>query len=182
MNLAMNLVNVYLIVSHISIWQAAALSPLDCNYPISNGFEGTVEPLIVLRPRPFNGWHDLPFWAAWERHFVCVYTASGVGGFRIWRPQILEYIHNPSLFDRKISAVFQQVQRLAKRLVRGCEKFVPALAYLFCLALPGSCLVRLLFSRSLYMIFLDPPWPHPHLPLLFGSHIYIWNPLQLARA
>ena len=26
--------------------------------------------------------------------------------------------------------------------VRGCEKFVPALAYLFCLALPGSCLVR----------------------------------------
>ena len=34
------------------------------------------------------------------------------------------------------------VQRLAKRLVRGCEKFVPALAYLFCLALHGSCLVR----------------------------------------
>ena len=26
--------------------------------------------------------------------------------------------------------------------VRGCEKFVPALAYLFCLALPGSCLAR----------------------------------------
>ena len=25
---------------------------------------------------------------------------------------------------------------------RGCEKFVPALAYLFCLALPGSCLTR----------------------------------------
>ena len=24
--------------------------------------------------------------------------------------------------------------------VRGCEKVVPALAYLFCLALPGSCL------------------------------------------
>ena len=34
------------------------------------------------------------------------------------------------------------VQRSAKRLVRGCEKFVPALAYLFCLALPGSCLAR----------------------------------------
>ena len=27
-------------------------------------------------------------------------------------------------------------------IVRGCEKFVPALAYLFCPALPGSCLVR----------------------------------------
>ena len=34
------------------------------------------------------------------------------------------------------------VQRSAKRFVRGCEKFVPALAYLFCLALPGSCLAR----------------------------------------
>ena len=30
----------------------------------------------------------------------------------------------------------------AYRLVRSCEKFVPALAYLFCLALPGSCLAR----------------------------------------
>ena len=27
-------------------------------------------------------------------------------------------------------------------MVRGCEKFVPALAYLFCLALPWSCLAR----------------------------------------
>ena len=69
----------YLIISHISIWQAAALSPLDCNYPISSGFEGTVEPLIVLRPRPFNGWHDLPFWAAWERHFVCVHSKQRWG-------------------------------------------------------------------------------------------------------
>ena len=34
------------------------------------------------------------------------------------------------------------VQRSAKKLVRGCEKFVPALAYLFCLTLPGSCLAR----------------------------------------
>ena len=32
------------------------------------------------------------------------------------------------------------VQRSAKRIVHGCEKFVPALAYLFCLALPWSCL------------------------------------------
>ena len=34
------------------------------------------------------------------------------------------------------------VQRLAKAFVRGCEKFVTALAYLFCLALVGSCLAR----------------------------------------
>ena len=34
------------------------------------------------------------------------------------------------------------IPRSAKRLVRGCEKFVPALAYLFCPPLPGSCLVR----------------------------------------
>ena len=34
------------------------------------------------------------------------------------------------------------IQRSAKRLVRGCEKFVLALAYLFCLPLPGSCLAR----------------------------------------
>ena len=34
------------------------------------------------------------------------------------------------------------LQRSAKRLVRGCKKFVPALAYLFCLPLPGSCLAR----------------------------------------
>ena len=34
------------------------------------------------------------------------------------------------------------VQRSAKRFLRGCEKFVPALAYLFCLALTGSCLAR----------------------------------------
>ena len=43
------------------------------------------------------------------------------------------------------------VQRSAKRLVRVCEKFVPALVYLYCLALPGSCLARFAyFSRSLY--------------------------------
>ena len=34
------------------------------------------------------------------------------------------------------------VQRSAKVFVRGCENFVIALAYLFCLALVGSCLAR----------------------------------------
>ena len=34
------------------------------------------------------------------------------------------------------------VQRLTKRLVRGCENFVLALASLLCLAAPGSCSAR----------------------------------------
>ena len=33
--------------------------------------------------------------------------------------------------------------------VRGCEKVVPALAYLFCLALPGSCLAAERGSQGL---------------------------------
>ena len=37
------------------------------------------------------------------------------------------------------------IQISAKRMVRGCEKFVPALAYLFFLALPGSCLARIAY-------------------------------------
>ena len=43
---------------------------------------------------------------------------------------------------RPMNALASTVQRSAKRLVRGCEKFIIALAYLFCLALPGSCLAR----------------------------------------
>ena len=35
-----------------------------------------------------------------------------------------------------------RVQRSAKRLVSGCEKFLLAAATLFCMALPGSCLAR----------------------------------------
>ena len=34
------------------------------------------------------------------------------------------------------------IQRSAKRLVCGCEMFVPAHAHLFCLPLHGSCLAR----------------------------------------
>ena len=34
------------------------------------------------------------------------------------------------------------IQRSQKWFVRGCEKFVPALAYLLCPALPGPCLAR----------------------------------------
>ena len=36
--------------------------------------------------------------------------------------------------------LFASLQRSAKVFVCGCQKFVPALAYLFCLALPRSCL------------------------------------------
>ena len=38
--------------------------------------------------------------------------------------------------------LLEYLQRSAKVFVRGCEKFVLALPYLFCPALPGSCLVR----------------------------------------
>ena len=37
----------------------------------------------------------------------------------------------------KIIEANNRLQRSAKRMVRGCEKFFPALAELFCLALPG---------------------------------------------
>ena len=40
------------------------------------------------------------------------------------------------------SESYTDIQRSAKRLVRGCEKLVPALVYLFCLPLPWSCLTR----------------------------------------
>ena len=40
------------------------------------------------------------------------------------------------------ASIIGVLQRSAKRLVRGCENFVPALANLFCLPLPGSCLAR----------------------------------------
>ena len=38
--------------------------------------------------------------------------------------------------------LLSSVQRSAKKMVSGCEKFVPALACLFYLALPWSCLAR----------------------------------------
>ena len=44
--------------------------------------------------------------------------------------------------DAAMPAILYTIQRSAKKLVRGCEKYVPALAYLFCLALPVSCLAR----------------------------------------
>ena len=45
-------------------------------------------------------------------------------------------------FQNFVVHVACPVQRSAKVFVHGCEKFVPALAYLFCPVLPGSCLAR----------------------------------------
>ena len=50
------------------------------------------------------------------------------------------------------------VQRSAKVFVRGCEKFVIALAYLFCLALVGSCLAR--FANFLADLCMLPSLDH----------------------
>ena len=41
--------------------------------------------------------------------------------------------------------VGSSVQRSAEKMIRGCKKFVPFLACLFCLALPRSCLARLTY-------------------------------------
>ena len=48
------------------------------------------------------------------------------------------------------------VQTSAKRLVRGCEKFVSALAYLFRLALPGSRLARFAYLLAVLCIPIPP--------------------------
>ena len=41
-----------------------------------------------------------------------------------------------------VEMIKKRVQKSAKRLVRDCERFNLALAYLFCLPLPGYCLAR----------------------------------------
>ena len=71
------------------------------------------------------------------------------------QPKIISTLHLPKLFACMIllseetgflaklfSVSAEIVQRSAKVLVHGCKKFVPALAYLSCLALLGSCLAR----------------------------------------
>ena len=51
------------------------------------------------------------------------------------------------------------IQRYAKKMVHGCEKFVPALAYMFCLTLPGSSIAIFayfladLFISDIYCMF-----------------------------
>ena len=52
------------------------------------------------------------------------------------------WLANLSWWLKHIHTMASNLQRSHKWFVRGCEKFVPVLAYLFCLALPGSCLAR----------------------------------------
>ena len=52
------------------------------------------------------------------------------------------------------------VQSSQKWFAHGCEKFVPALAYLFCLALLGSCLAR----------FTNLFWELCRVWSIFGQH------------
>ena len=59
------------------------------------------------------------------------------------------------------------VQWSAKVFVCGCVKFVPALAYLSCLALPGSCLARFAY------FFADL--------CRFPAHFIFWCWVSLAR-
>ena len=60
--------------------------------------------------------------------------------------QLSAHVHNSVfLLDKTAkssSTALYFVRRSQKWFVRGCEKFVPALAYLLCPALPGSCLAR----------------------------------------
>ena len=52
-----------------------------------------------------------------------------------WKVKLLFIRTQPELFRVTL-------QRSAKVFVRGCEKFVIDVAYLFCLALVGSCSAR----------------------------------------
>ena len=56
-----------------------------------------------------------------------------------------------------LGQMISYIQRLAKRLVRGCEKFVSALAYLFCLALPGSCIAISAYFCPISVDFVNFP-------------------------
>ena len=93
-------------------------------------------------------------WKAWMMDALfgrSIWSPSEVSLF-LWGGHLIRLIlsRQSSMNKRKLVVkqicvvcwIATSIQRTAKRLVRGCEKFVPALAYLFCLALPGSCLAR----------------------------------------
>ena len=70
--------------------------------------------------------------------FICLSSPP-----RLLPPLFCKNIHSVSIErPSKVNEIIYRVQRSAKVFVRGCEKFVPALAYLFCPALPGSCSAR----------------------------------------
>ena len=63
--------------------------------------------------------------------------------FPVSKPLSAFGIHYSMYSKSKVAfSVHYSLYRDRLRFVRGCEKFVPALAYLFCLALPGSHLAR----------------------------------------
>ena len=77
-------------------------------------------------------------------HFKCLHvwniiTANG------WIILFCPFIHS-RVFEEMTCYLSRDwktnIQRSEKWLVRGWVKFIPALAYLFCLTLPGSCLTR----------------------------------------
>ena len=73
------------------------------------------------------------------------FTKPSLGIFQVCNVR-LRMLHHLSECYLEISSLWnfssKTLQRSAKVFVRGCEKFVIALAYLFCLALVGSCLAR----------------------------------------
>ena len=103
--------------------------------------------------------------------FRCGAQEQGVGGTgKQCRGQIY------STIARWIRPLRDHLQRSAKRLVRGCEKFVPALPYMFCPALPGSCLARFTyFFADLCTKLAQPPLLHLILgtPSHCRHHMYM---------
>ena len=66
----------------------------------------------------------------------------------IWRegldawPIVIVLRWNLMYRKRTVLNTHSDIERSAKRLARGCEKFISAVAQLFCLALPGCCLKK----------------------------------------
>ena len=85
------------------------------------------------------------------------------------RPKGLSY-----MMSTQEGEVCQLIQRSRKWLVRGLVKFVPAVACLFCLAPPGSCLAR--FTNLLRALCRPHEEKKIHIQILV-----IWVKLILIR-
>ena len=78
-------------------------------------------------------------------HYIYRYYKMDYSNNYIWRegldvrPIVIVLRWN---WKRTVQNTSSDIERSAKRLVRGCEKFISAVAELFCLALPGCCLTR----------------------------------------
>ena len=89
-----------------------------------------------------------------------------------------------SIWESRWGAVLFDIQSREKVLVRGCEKFLPALAWLFCLALPGSCLARFAktFSQLCTARYLTERTIMPWCYYLFIITIWVWLKFRLFRS